>query len=318
MFAAAPPIFFTTMYSRYNLRSSSTSAGNLPAPPPPTAPGYQPPGSFHHRPQYIPTQNTAAVPPFEAEVDTIAATLDSLLPIIQAAKPTTPTETSLLNVVQIMIGQMKAINQKIDRSKATTSGCLKDMDNSMVDVTRGLVKTEQYNRRDTITVTGLQKETEETEETLTAKIVETLSVSGETVTAKDFTAVHRNGQKPRTTSGKNIPPSVTVKFHNISKKDKVLKNYKNYDFTNKKARTVKCFQSLSPHYTALRQRIVKFFDEDNDEFNSGKRLKWCTYQSPTAGLVVKLQTDEYMRDIHVIDDFYLNFEKACPPVIKES
>jgi hypothetical protein len=83
-------------------------------------------------------------------------------------------------------------------------------------------------------VTGLQKETEETEETL----AETLSVSGETVTAKDFTAVHRNGQEPRTTSGKNIPPSVTVKFHNISKKDKVLRNYKNYDFTNKKARTV--------------------------------------------------------------------------------
>jgi hypothetical protein len=45
-----------------------------------------------------------------------------------------------------MIGQMKAINQKIDRGKATTSGCLKDMDNSMVDVTRGLVKTKEYNR----------------------------------------------------------------------------------------------------------------------------------------------------------------------------
>ena len=38
-------------------------------------------------------------------------------------------------------------------------------------------------------------------------------------------------------------------------------------------------------------------------------VKWCTCQSPTAGLVVKLQSDEYMRDIHVIDDFYLNFEK---------
>ena len=56
---------------------------------------------------------------------------------------------------------------------------------------------------------------------------------------------------------------------------------------------------------------MKFFADDNNEYNGGKRIKWCTYQSPTAGLVVKLQSDEYMRDIHVIDDFYFNFEKVC-------
>ena len=55
---------------------------------------------------------------------------------------------------------------------------------------------------------------------------------------------------------------------------------------------------------------MKFLADDNNEHNRGKRIKWCTYQSPTAGLVVKLQSDEYMRDIHVIDDFYLNFEKV--------
>ena len=305
------------MYPRYNLRSNRYGSQAPPrgvVPPPPVGSGYQPPphfdpSAFQHRPQYIPTQNTAASSPLEAEVDTVAAALDSLLPIIQGATPTTPFETSIQNVVQVLIGQMKAINQKVDRNRTVTCGSLRQMDNSMVDVTRGLVKTEQYNRRDTITVTGLQKESTETEDALAKKVAGALSVSGEDVAAKDFTAVHRNGQKPRKIAGKEIPPSVTVKFHNISKKDRVLRNYKNYDHSNSKPRTVKCFQSLSPHYSALRQSIMKFFADDNNEHNHGKRIKWCTYQSPTAGLVVKLQSDEYMRDIHVIDDFYLNFEK---------
>ena len=218
------------MYPRYNLRSNPHGfppRGD--APPLPVAPGYQPPprsdpSTFQHHPKYVPMQNTEAFSPLETEIDTVPAALDSLLPIIQGAAPKSPFETSVQNVMQVLIGQVKAINQKVDRNRNATCGCLRQMDNSMVDVTRGLVKTEQYNRRDTITVTGLQKESTETEDTLAQKVAETLSVSGEDVAVKDFTAVHRNGQKPRKIAGKEIPPSVTVKFHNISKKDRVLRN----------------------------------------------------------------------------------------------
>ncbi len=138
-----------------------------------------------------------------------------------------------------MIGQQKEIKLAQDRMQQSVSGCLRDMDNSMVDVTRAVVKNEQYNRRDTLTVVGLPKPVDETEDTLSKKIAETLCISGESVAPDDFTAVHRNGKEPRKTpGGKTIPPSVTVKFNNISKKDKVIRNYKNFDHTNKTPRQV--------------------------------------------------------------------------------
>ena len=160
-------------------------------------------------------------------------------------------------------------------------------------------------------MTGLPKATGETPDSLKRKVAETLALSGETVAVNDFTAVHRNGNLEKTTSeGKKIPPSVTVKFHSISKKDSVLRNYKNFDNIKKVPRPTKVFQSLSPHYASLRRSIVKFFNVDNASHNLGKQLKWVTYQSPTAGLVVKLKSDEYLRDIHVIDDFYFRFSEA--------
>ena len=61
---------------------------------------------------------------------------------------------------------------------------------------------------------------------------------------------------------------------------------------------------------ALGVVLLSFFNVDNASHNLGKQLKWVTYQSPTAGLVVKLKSDKYLRDIHVIDDFYFRFSEA--------
>ena len=102
-----------------------------------------------------------------------------------------------------------------------------------------------------------------------------------------------------------------MRFSKIGKKDKVLRGYRNYDVNTKAPKPVKVFQSLSPHYSGLRQYIVKFFGDDNVEGNLGKQLKWCTYQSPSAGLAVKLKSDEFMRDIHVVDDFLFKFAEKC-------
>ncbi len=178
-------------------------------------------------------------------------------------------------------------------------------------LTKAVVKNEQYTRRDTITMVGLEKQPDETETTLSAKVAETLSASGVTVTPNDFSAVHRNGKDgPVLKSGKTAPPSVTIKFSVVSKKDNVLKSYKNFDQVANKPRSVKIFQSLSPHYGTLRRSIVQFFNSSNAH-NRGKELMWVTYQSPSAGLCVKLKSKEYFKDIHVNDDFYLKFDEAC-------
>ena len=65
---------------------------------------------------------------------------------------------------------MKEIKLELDRNRHSTEKFMHNMDGSMVDITRGLVKTEQYNRRDTITVTGLPKASGETPDTLKRKV----------------------------------------------------------------------------------------------------------------------------------------------------
>ena len=65
---------------------------------------------------------------------------------------------------------------------------------------------------------------------------------------------------------------------------------------------------MSPHYTELRKNIIEFFRSDTQDPELKKyKLKWVTYQSPTAGLAVKLQSGEYFRGVHVWDDFLREF-----------
>lgn len=120
------------------------------------------------------------------------------------------------------------------------------MDSNMVQVTRSVVQT------------GLQKSETETVDSLSKDVAKVLSDSGETVTAQDFTACYRNGQtNKKNAKGKDIPPSITVKFHNItiSKRDKIVLNYSNYDSVKKTQRPVKVFQS---YHNFLLDFDVKF------------------------------------------------------------
>ncbi len=288
----------------YNLRSQGFSYG----PPRVDAPqnsGYQPPPPL--------PQKTASSPfqPASSSIDDIAATLDSIGPKINSIKPDTDFHITVSNILRLVVAQLKEIKVEQHRQRQTTESTFRQFDMTMFDMTRAVAKGEQYNRRDSAIVVGLPKNDTETEDTLATAVAEQLSKSGETVTPEDFTAVHRNGKVSKTIKGKVVPPSVTVKFSVISKKDKVLRSYRNYDSVTKKPKTVKMYQSLSPHYAGLRQAIYKFFDTDNEANNLGKQIKWCTYQSPTAGLVVKLKSDEYMRDIHLIDEFYIKFRDVC-------
>ena len=53
-----------------------------------------------------------------------------------------------------------------------------------------------------------------------------------------------------------MPPSVAVKLNVITKKDNVLRKYKNYDSVQHKSRDVKIYQSLSEHYASVRKSIL--------------------------------------------------------------
>ena len=299
------------MYSRnsnYNLRSHS-AAPRVPTQYQPVNPGYQPPPAHH-----VPTSNQFAA--LDNDVSSAAATLESVLPMIDTAKPTTDFQITISNVLRILVGQMKEmkleqhlLRQSIHQDFQCVANNFKQMDCDMLDMTRQVVKTEQYNRRDMITVVGLEKPAEETEQQLAAKVAEHLSSCGESVSPTDFTAIHRNGTESRQIRGKTFPPTITAKFKTISKKDAVLRKYRNFDSSKNKPRSVKIYQSLSHHYSELRRSITKFFDDENSSENRGKKLKWATYQSPSAGLAVKLKSDEYFKNIHVYDDFLTEFAK---------
>ncbi len=272
----------------YNLRSSA-------APPSPhTAPGYQPPAP-------------SSISSVENSISAVTSTLDGLLPLLDSLKPASDFEIGIGNVARLLIGHMKEMKLELHELKQLSHRSFRAIDGSMTDLTTAVVKQEQYSRRDMVTVAGIPQPTDEKQESLAAKVATQLSLSGESVTPDDFSVIHRNGRAPREVKGKKIPPTITVKFAKLSKKDSVLRGYKNFDPVAQKPREAKVFQSLSPHYASFRRKIVEFFDSTNSSANFGKQLKWATYQSPTAGLVVNLKTGEYLRDIHVWDDFITKF-----------
>ena len=100
----------------------------------------------------------------------------------------------------------------------------------MDTVETDIAKTDQYARRNTVMVTGIDYKREtETFNELNETVATELSKSGVAVSASDFAACHRNGNKIKniTRNGKTVktPPSVTVRFYNCHKKD-VLNSYK--------------------------------------------------------------------------------------------
>ena len=266
--------------SGYNLRNRSSNPSELAQ-----SQGYQPPEGFSMQ---------------DANVQQVSATLDAITPMIDKLKPETDFEIGISNVVRLLIAQMKDIKQEHYNFQQMTARSLRHQDKQADDLALVVLKNEQYSRRDTVTVAGVAKSEGETAASLSRKVAENLSVSGENVQPSDFSAIHRNSQSSRSFGGKTFPPSITVRFMSVNKKDTVLRGYKNFDSIAMKPRDVKVYQSLSPHYSSeLRGSIVKFFDpksDDNHEQNfgmsrMGKLLKWVTYQSPTAGFAVKLKTD---------------------------
>ena len=270
----------------------------------------------------------------DSKIDDTAATLDTLQSMLSTMKPTSDFEQNIVQYLGLLTAQMKEI--KFEQAHIIKRSVANARDNehrfahvnrSFDDVNRSVIKTEQYSRRDTITMSGLSKATEgETAVDLGNRIANTLSKCGVKVKPDDLSAFHRNSATgrtvpPRDGSGgtRELPPSITVRFKAINLKDEIIRSYKNYDSENSKQMDVKVYHSLTPHYSNLRRDIESFFKSGNSSANSNnphsiqpgdKQLKWCKYQSPSSGLVLKLMSDEYMNGVHTWPDFCDKFHKV--------
>ncbi len=247
-----------------------------------------------------------------ANISAATATLDTISKMINDLTPTSQFEEGVKTCISLLASQLTEI--KIDNAKRQQEVLFRHK-SVMENVDRlnlSVVKNEQYTRRDTVTVVGLpfpQAAGVESQSELCTKVATELSKSGETVTVSDLSAVHRNSKANRSIKGKTVPPSVTVRFCKVNKKDNVVRGYKNFDSTNKRPRDVKVYQSLSHHYSTLRRTMFNFFNAkpDNTDFgpivNNGLKVKWVTYQSPTSGFAFKLETGQYFNGIHMWYNF---------------
>ena len=107
-------------------------------------------------------------------------------------------------------------------------------------------KAKQYTRRNTVILSGLEKEDGETRAQVESKVLGILSKSGVQVKTVDLD--HRNGSTYKKINNKSVPPSVTVVFSKSSKKDTVLLNYSNYDHRTRKRKNITIYLYLSKYY----------------------------------------------------------------------
>ena len=240
----------------------------------------------------------------------VTSTLDHMKTLLDELEPATPFEKGMKSYMTFLHCQFTELKHQVDRVQSDSVVRYRNTMETVDELALTCVKTEQYSRRDTVTVVGLTKPENETQADLTKKVADVLSTPGETVTESDLSVVHRNSNHPKVIKGKTISPSVTVKFCRIDTKDRALRAYKNFDVAHKRPREVRVYQSLTPHYSTLRGTIYKFLNSkpgDGQDFgnicNSGLSAKWVTYQSPTSGLAVKLSSGEYFNGIHMFDDF---------------
>ena len=229
------------------------------------------------------------------DFDSVKNSLNDVLSMVESLKTKSSFEATIKSTMQVLIKHMEVLS----------TNC--SVVSSSVDTVETVIaRTDQYARRNTVMVTGIdyKKETE-TFNQLSETVATELSKSGVAVSTADFAACHRNGNRIRniTRNGKTVktPPSVTVRFYNCHKKDNVLNSYKNHE--NGKHKKVKVVQSLDTYYQNLKTNVSNFC-RDND-----MKVKWIHWRSSSAGLCIKLDDDSFYSKVHCMTDFTKQYLK---------
>ena len=211
----------------------------------------------------LPNVGNSSVEEVGTQINDVVASIDAIKSALDNLTGTTEFERGIKTVCSLIVGQLREIkvaqtNLHKDHVKINdriNTHCDQAY-NTFCDHELSIVKMEQYTRRDTITVLGLQKTDTETTESLTKRVASTLSNSSVEVKPTDLSVVHRNSKSDRIIRGKTIPPSITARFNSINLKDEVIRKYKNFDHTKSQPRECRIYNSLSPHYTELRKNII--------------------------------------------------------------
>ena len=229
------------------------------------------------------------------DFDSVKSSLNDVLLMVESLKTKGSFEATIKSTIQVLIKHMQVISTNCSVVSGTVD-----------TVETDIAKKDQYARRNTVMVTGIDYKSEtKTFNELTETVATELSKSGVAVSTADFAACHRNGNKIRniTRNGKTVktPPSVTVRFYNCHKKDNVLNNYRNYE--NGKHKKIKVVQSLNTYYQNLKTNVSNFC-RDND-----MKVKWIHWRSSSAGLCIKLGDDSYYSRVHCMTDFTKQYLK---------
>jgi len=222
--------------------------------------------------------------------------------ISEAVKPSSAdVESSVREVVEPMLKVLvDPVVCDVQKLKDDCVQLREDVDyvgNGMNINWKAVSKVEQYSRRGTITVVGLPQKDNEN---VVDEVCTLLKVK-----ESDLEAAHRNSNTPTTfknSTGDTVskPPSITVRFSNLNKKDSVLRSYKNYQ--NGTAKPVRVYQSLTETYKNIKQSITQYCKQLQVE------LAWIHWRSASAGLVVKIKsTGKLISKIFCHDDFVNQF-----------
>ena len=141
-----------------------------------------------------------------------------------------PFQANMKNLVALLCSQMIDMKEEIAELRSSLVESRENSNNAIISAE----KANQYSRRNTIVVAGVDLEENETQSKLEAKIAGLLTNSDTTVKTSELSHCYRNNAKNKVIKDNNgnekiIPPTITVVFQKSSKKDTVLKNYSNYD-----------------------------------------------------------------------------------------
>ena len=113
--------------------------------------------------------------------------LNDVLSMVESLKTKSSFEASIKSTIQVIIKHMQVIS-------ANCSVVSSSVDTVETDIAR----TDQYARRNTVMVTGIEYKWEtETSNELTETVATELSKSGVPVSTSDFAACHQNGNRIR-------------------------------------------------------------------------------------------------------------------------
>ncbi|KAL5247709.1 hypothetical protein ACHWQZ_G019554 [Mnemiopsis leidyi] len=165
---------------------------------------------------YAPFSSETSDPRLDHVSHRVTSTLDHMKTMLDKLEPSTPFENGMKDYLNFLHCQFTELKIQVDRVQSDNIIRNRNTMECVDELALSCVKTEQYSRRDTVTVVGLAKPDNEQQSDLTKKVAEVLSTSGETVTESDLSVVHRNSNHTKVIRGDiDIVNSAVVVYDTI-------------------------------------------------------------------------------------------------------